>query len=119
MQSIKSFLVLALTSFAALMPVMSTAEENQSFDVVLGSGAMICDKAESVVVAFQTSTKPDDCGIFRTRTGAPVTVTIIGHYEDKPLVRFEFQTPTPWGNDTQYGWWAGEIPDAIPQGTSL
>lgn len=108
--------------YLAALTLLATpclAEEPVSFDVVLGGGAMICDHAESVVTSLQTGRFMPDCGTFQTMTGAPATVTIIGQYEDKPLAMFEFHNPTPWGNQTQYGWWAGDLPDIVPQGTSL
>jgi len=79
------------------------------FDVNMGPGAMICDKAESVVLTMNGEQQAD-CGILTTSTGMPVTVTIIGELHGKPLARFDFHNPTPWGNQIQYGWWAGTIP---------
>lgn len=96
---------------SALFWCVATLAHAEQFDVMLGGGALICDKPESVVTALQTNVAPNDCGVFQTRTGAPVTVTIIGEYEGKPLTMFEFHNPTPWGNQVQYGWWAGELPD--------
>lgn len=87
-------------------------EPQASFDVNMGNGALICDNAESVVMAFQ-GFRPQDCGFLRTRSGMMVTVTIIGQYEDKPLARFDFHEMPPWGVQTQYGWWAGEIPAEV------
>lgn len=93
---------------------MSMADESVSFEVMLGHGAMICDYAESVVTSLERGVLMPDCGIFQTRTGAPATVTIIGEYQGvertHPLAMFEFHQPTPWGNQVQYGWWAGDMP---------
>lgn len=97
-------------SLIACLVVSSAHAEETSFDVNLGAGALICDYAESVITSLERGIPMPDCGIFRTSTGAPVTVTIIGQYEDKPLARFDFHHPTPWGNQVQYGWWAGTIP---------
>lgn len=101
-----------------LTPSISLAEETR-FDVMLGDGAMICDKPESVVEGLTMNVRPADCGVFRSRTGAPVTVTVIGELGDKPLVQFFFHVPPPWGNQTQYGWWAGELPAEEKPGVEL
>lgn len=113
---------LLLISGVALSASQAHSDDIVSFDVVLGGGALICDHAESVVIQFQGARAPD-CGILQTRTGMSATVTIIGEYEGPdrvfPLARFEFHTPTPWDNQVQYGWWAGDLPAATPAGIAL
>lgn len=103
-------------------PTFVAADET-SFDVMLGDNAMICDTPESVVTVLATNVNQPDCGLFRTTSGAPVTVTIIGEYQGPerlhPLARFDFHIETPWGNQVQYGWWAGAIPENVPQDVAL
>ena len=90
------------------------SEEVVSFDVLMADGAMICDKPESVTMSLDMGMLMPDCGYLRTTTGLSATVTITGAHDSSygthPLATFEFHKPVPWGVQTQYGWWAGEIP---------
>lgn len=94
------------------------ADDVTSFDVVLGDRALICDKPESVQAAMMGIPMPD-CGLMRTRNGMAATVALNGDTivlpdgSEKPLAMFVFHNEVPWGNNVQYGWWAGEIPTAL------
>lgn len=106
------------TALCVTFALMQTAQaqEPTSFDVLLGNGALICDKPESVQLTLG-GTRQSDCGIFQTRRGAPVTVTLNGDMvqhpngNEYPLAAFEFHNPTPWGNQLQFGFWAGDVPE--------
>lgn len=110
--------------FLAALTLLATpclADEPVSFDVYLGPGAMICDEPDSVMLSLERGALMPDCGFLRLRPGAgvSVTVTILGYYEDKPLAMFQFHEPFSNVPAVQYGWWAGEIPEPVPQGISI
>lgn len=108
-----------LAVLTALVTLSSPAiAEDLSFDALLGGGAMICDTPEDVLNAFNGTPAPT-CGIMQTRSGMSATVTITGEYMDRPLARFDFHNPTPWGNQVQYGWWGGDIPGVTPAGIDV
>lgn len=113
---------LPLAILAALVATASLADDYPSFDTVIAGGALICDEPQSVINMFNNVPAPD-CGVLRAQSGMAVTVTIIGLHEGTdrtyPLAMFEFHEPTPWGVDTQYGWWGGDIPSTEPAGLDL
>jgi hypothetical protein len=106
--------ILLLTIGAFFSPVVAEGNPVQ-FDVRLGNGALICDKQESVEATLNMPGMMPDCGAFRSKSGADVTVVVVGTATDStgkewPVVLFYFHNPTPWGNQYQFGYWAGEIP---------
>lgn len=109
------YVLTALAILSACAPAY--ADEPISFDVRMAGGALICDTPEDALAKADGLLAPT-CGTLVSPKGMMATITIMDETrvspdgKTYPLAMFRFHEPTPWGNDVQFGFWAGEIPTA-------